>query len=124
MPVKKTLWPKPLCSLFLVANAIVILILIVGIPAFTSESKSDPSDYIDFWMLEISCFLSALSYWLVLRGYDFGRWLNLIANLFLTFLFLYWAKSGNNLKLFTVVLAALPLVWPGFLLFFFKRKPE
>ncbi|MDE2600455.1 MAG: hypothetical protein KGL40_12615 [Rhodocyclaceae bacterium] len=125
MPAKKPLWPLLLCQLLMIANLLLGLMLIIGVPiVFAEEPNRAPSSYIDFWVWEAACFMSAFSYWLVLRGYDVGRWVKLMANALLTFLFLYWAESGNNLKAFTVVLALFPLVWPVFLLLVFKREPE
>lgn len=125
MPANPPLWPRLLCQLLMISNLLLGLMLIIGVPiVFSHEPNRDPSSYIDFWVWEAACFLSAFSYWLVLRGYDIGRWMKLAANALLTFLFLYWAKSGNNLKAFTVVLALFPLAWPGFLLVLFKRKSE
>lgn len=77
-----------------------------------------------FQVLEITMMISALSYWLVGKGYDVGRWVKLVPNLALTGFILYGAASAHNLRPIIVVIAMIPLIWPTFLLLAFRRPPQ
>lgn len=82
------------------------------------------ADRVMFQVLELVTLVSAVSYWLVGKGYDWGRWLKLAANSVITLGCIYGAAKADNLRVVIVLIALTPLAWPLFLLLFFKRKPE
>lgn len=120
---RKTLWPGLICWLGFWGNLAFVIMLFFAVPMVLAEQhNTKEADRVMFQVLELVAATSVVSYWLVGKGYDWGRWLKLAANSVITLGCIYGAAKADNLRVVIVLIALTPLAWPLFLLLFFKRK--
>ncbi len=120
---RKPLWPGLICVLGFWGNLLFGIGFLITIPDGMADMHN-PSQYVKYalYLVSIAAIISAFSYWIVGTGYDWGRWLKLAANATISAYIVLLVVVAHNINLFNVVAPVVPLLWPFFLLYVFRRK--